>query len=126
MRISDWSSDVCSSDLGKIAVGDTVHLSVDVERRDRIRANHSATHLLHAALRQRLGGHVTQKGSLVAPDRLRFDFSHTEPLTPDQIATIEAVVNRQIRGNEAVTTRFMPPVDPMASSEEQKLVLPSL
>src|SRR3546814_499400 len=100
---------------GKIAVGDTVHLSVDVERRDRIRANHSATHLLHAALRQRLGGHVTQKGSLVAPDRLRFDFSHTEPLTPDQIATIEADVNRQIRGNEAVTTRLMTPDDAIAA-----------
>src|SRR3546814_19165742 len=66
----------------------------------RSRANHSATHLLHAGVRQRLGGHWTQKGSLVAPDRLRFDFSHTGPLTPDQIAAIEADVNRHIRGNE--------------------------
>ena len=96
---------------GKIAVGDTVHLSVDVERRNRIRANHSATHLLHAALRERLGGHVTQKGSLVAPDRLRFDFSHPEALTPEQIADIEADVNAQIRGNESVTTRLMTPDD---------------
>ena len=96
---------------GKIAVGDTVHLSVDVERRNRIRANHSATHLLHAALRERLGGHVTQKGSLVAPDRLRFDFSHPEALTPEQIADVEADVNAQIRGNESVTTRLMTPDD---------------
>jgi alanyl-tRNA synthetase len=96
---------------GKVAVGDTIHLSVDVERRNRVRANHSATHLLHAALRERLGGHVTQKGSLVAPDRLRFDFSHPEALTPDQIAQIEADVNAQIRGNDAVTTRLMTPDD---------------
>ena len=100
---------------GKIAVGDTVHLRVDVERRNRIRANHSATHLLHAALRERLGGHVTQKGSLVAPDRLRFDFSHPEALTPEQIADIEAAVNAQIRGNEAVTTRLMTPDDAIAA-----------
>src|SRR3546814_20185999 len=111
MRISDWSSDVCSSDLGKIAVGDTVHLSVDVERRDRIRATHRATHLLHAALRQRLGGHVTQKGSLVAPDRLRFDFSLTEPMTPDQLPTNYTDFHHQLRGNEAVTTRFTTPTD---------------
>ncbi|HKX21643.1 MAG TPA: alanine--tRNA ligase [Rhizorhapis sp.] len=100
---------------GKIAVGDTVHLRVDVERRNRIRANHSATHLLHAALRERLGSHVTQKGSLVAPDRLRFDFSHPEALTPEQIADIEADVNAQIRGNEAVTTRLMTPDDAIAA-----------
>src|SRR5690606_725031 len=78
---------------GEIAVGDTVKLSIDVERRDSIRANHSATHLLHAALRNRLGGHVTQKGSLVAPDRLRFDFSHPSALSAQEIADIEAEVN---------------------------------
>jgi alanyl-tRNA synthetase len=100
-----------SINAGQVAVGDTIHLSVDVERRNRVRANHSATHLLHAALRERLGGHVTQKGSLVAPDRLRFDFSHPEALTPDQIAQIEADVNAQIRGNDAVTTRLMTPDD---------------
>ncbi|WP_170004583.1 alanine--tRNA ligase [Pseudopontixanthobacter vadosimaris] len=94
---------------GDIAVGDTIHLKVDAERRDAIRANHSATHLLHAALRHRLGNHVTQKGSLVAQERLRFDFSHPKPLTSDDIAAIEAEVNREIRANEIVATRLMSP-----------------
>lgn len=96
---------------GSIAVGDTVHLEVDVERRDRIRANHSATHLVHAALRNTLGDHVTQKGSLVADDKLRFDFSHLKPLTPVEIAEIEAEVNAEIRANEPVSTRLMSPED---------------
>lgn len=94
---------------GKVSLGDTVHLEVDVERRDRIRANHSATHLVHAALRNTLGEHVTQKGSLVAEDRLRFDFSHPKPLTDEEIAAIEAEVNAQIRANEPVSTRLMSP-----------------
>lgn len=100
---------------GEIAVGDTVKLAIDVARRDAIRANHSATHLLHAALRNRLGGHVTQKGSLVAPDRLRFDFSHPSALTPQEIADIEAEVNAEIRANEAVSTRLMTPDDAVAA-----------
>ncbi|WP_073976258.1 alanine--tRNA ligase, partial [Erythrobacter donghaensis] len=98
-------------ETGSIKVGDTVHLAVDVERRDALRANHSATHLLHAALRNHLGGHVTQKGSLVAPDRLRFDFSHPKALSEAEIAAIEAEVNAEIRANEAVTTRLMSPDD---------------
>jgi len=100
---------------GSIAVGDTVHLKVDVERRDQIRANHSATHLLHAALRNVLGAHVTQKGSLVAQDRLRFDFSHPKALTAEELARVEAQVNAEIRHNEEVTTRLMTPDDAIAA-----------
>ncbi|MGA9582118.1 MAG: alanine--tRNA ligase [Allosphingosinicella sp.] len=96
-------------EAGEISVGDAVHLAVDSERRGRVRANHSATHLLHAALRHRLGGHVTQKGSLVAPDRFRFDFSHPKALTGEDIAAVEEEVNRHIRENDAVTTRLMSP-----------------
>ncbi|WP_374413404.1 alanine--tRNA ligase [Novosphingobium colocasiae] len=100
---------------GTIRVGDPVLLTVDVERRDAIRANHSATHLLHAALRHRLGGHVTQKGSMVAAERLRFDFSQPTALTADDIAAIEAEVNAEIRANEPVLTRLMTPDDAIAA-----------
>ena len=94
---------------GELTVGETVHQCVDWERRDRVRANHSATHLLHAALRRHLGTHVTQKGSLVAPDHFRFDFSHPKALTREEIEAVEAEVNAQIRSNEPVTTRLMTP-----------------
>ncbi len=94
---------------GELSVGETVHQLVDAERRDRVRANHSATHLLHAALRHRLGDHVTQKGSLVAPDHFRFDFSHPKALSREEIEAVEAEVNAQIRRNEPVTTRLMTP-----------------
>ncbi len=100
---------------GGVKVGDAVHLEIDAERRDRIRANHSATHLVHAALRNRLGGHVTQKGSLVSDDRFRFDFSHPKPLGDDDIAAIEAEVNEEIRANETVGTRLMTPDDAVAA-----------
>ncbi|MDQ3074870.1 MAG: alanine--tRNA ligase [Pseudomonadota bacterium] len=100
---------------GTLKVGDTLHQSVDVERRDAVRANHSATHLLHAALRHRLGQHVTQKGSLVAPDRFRFDYSHPSALSSDDIAAIEADVNAHIRHNHPVTTRLMTPDDAIAA-----------
>ncbi len=102
-------------EAGSISVGQTVHLEVDGARRDAIRANHSATHLLHAALRHRLGDHVTQKGSLVAEDRLRFDFSHPKPLSDEDIAAIEAEVNAEIRHNEPVVTRLMSPDDAISA-----------
>ena len=100
---------------GEVSAGETVHQSVDAGRRAATRANHSATHLLHAALRNRLGGHVTQKGSLVAPDRLRFDFSHPKALTAEEIGQIEADVNAEIRANEPVVTRLMTPDEAVAS-----------
>lgn len=94
---------------GSVSLGDMVHLKVDEGRRTALRANHSATHLLHKALRHHLGDHVTQKGSLVAADRLRFDFSHLSALTEVQMKAVEADVNAQIRGNSPVTTRLMSP-----------------
>ena len=94
---------------GELSIGETVHQKVDGERRSRVRANHSATHLLHAALRRHLGTHVTQKGSLVAPDYFRFDFSHPKALTREEIEAVEGEVNAQIRSNDVVTTRLMTP-----------------
>jgi alanyl-tRNA synthetase len=96
---------------GELRVGDEVDLTVDAERRDAIRRNHSATHLLHWALRTVLGEHVTQKGSLVAPDRLRFDFSHFAPLTSDEKRKVEGLVNARIRANAATDTQVLPIAD---------------
>ncbi|NIN36466.1 MAG: alanine--tRNA ligase [Gammaproteobacteria bacterium] len=93
---------------GSLKVGDVVTATVDGERRRHIMRNHSATHLLHAALRTVLGDHVVQKGSLVAPDRLRFDFSHPEPLTADEIRTIERLINRTILENSPTKIEIMP------------------
>ncbi len=93
---------------GTLKTSDAVVTAVDAERRAATVLNHSATHLLHAALRNVLGEHVQQKGSLVAPDRLRFDFSHYEPLTPAQLDEIEVLVNREIRSNRAAEIRMLP------------------
>ncbi|NKD86431.1 alanine--tRNA ligase [Haematospirillum jordaniae] len=96
-------------DEGTLAVGGAVFLKVDTETRLAIRANHSATHLLHTALRRRLGEHVTQKGSLVDADRLRFDIAHPRAVTAAEIAVVEADVNAAIRANVEVVTRLMDP-----------------
>jgi alanyl-tRNA synthetase len=89
---------------GSVKLGETAQLVVDEARRDRIRRNHSATHLLHLALRKVLGAHAQQKGSLVGPDRLRFDFTHNKPLTPQEISQIEDLVNERTLANHPVTT----------------------
>ena len=92
---------------GEIKVGQAVLMEIDDERRASIRLNHSATHLMHAALRKLLGDHVTQKGSQVTSDRLRFDFSHFEAMTAEEISAVEQRVNAQIRANTEVTTEVM-------------------
>ena len=94
---------------GEIAVGTSLRLEIDRDRRRRLRANHSATHLLHEALRHVLGDHVAQKGSLVAPDRLRFDFSHPRAVEADELVRVQVIVNERIRMNSEVSTRIMTP-----------------
>jgi len=108
-KLGNLHAHVGRVEQGTLKVGDDVRLLVDHERRGATRANHSATHLLHEALRRKLGDHVTQKGSLVAPDRLRFDISHPKPVSADEMAEIEAGVNTQIRHNSDVVTRLMDP-----------------
>jgi alanyl-tRNA synthetase len=100
---------------GELTLNSAAQLVVDSDRRQGLRAHHSATHLLHAALRRHLGEHVTQKGSLVSQDRLRFDFTHTKPLSPDEITIIEHNVNRQILLNTEVETHLMTSDDAIAS-----------
>jgi alanyl-tRNA synthetase len=100
---------------GTLKVGESLEAVVDADRRQAIRLNHTATHLMHAALRKVLGEHVTQKGSLVAPDRLRFDFSHYEPVTAEQLQEIEDLVNAEIRSNKPAETDHMSYDDAIAS-----------
>ncbi len=108
-RVGDLVAHVGRVEQGTARVGQAVRAEVDHARRSAIRAHHSATHLLHEALRRRLGDHVAQKGSLNAPDRLRFDVSHTKPMTPEELAHAEAEVNARIRENTEVATRLMTP-----------------
>ena len=108
-RLGDLHVHLGTVEKGTLMVGDDVVLTADAERRTALRANHSATHILHEALRRELGDHVTQKGSLVAPDRLRFDFSHPKPIAADELARVEARINRQVRRNTEVVTHLMTP-----------------
>ncbi len=94
---------------GSINLNDNIEMKIDINRRENIRAYHSATHLLHESLRRVLGTHVTQKGSLVAPDRLRFDFSHMKPISNDEINKIENYVNKMVETKSDVRTRLMTP-----------------
>jgi len=99
---------LCEVEKGSIHVGETLELAVDIDRRNAIRRNHSATHLLHWSLRTVLGEHVAQKGSLVAPDRLRFDFSHLAPLSPEEKQKVEDLANTRVLRNLPVTTDVLP------------------
>ena len=114
-RLGDLFIHEVKVELGTLTPGMAVELTVDHARRSVIRANHSATHLLHEALRQVLGDHVAQKGSLVAADRLRFDFSHPKPISDEELAQIEAIANRVVLQNEPVVTRQMAVDDAIAS-----------
>ena len=114
-KLGDLFIHVVTVDQGTLKVGQALELNVDHVRRKAIRANHSATHLLHEALRQVLGDHVAQKGSLVAPDRLRFDFSHPKPISDAELAEVEDIANRVLLENTPVVTRLMAVDDAVAS-----------
>ncbi len=108
-KLDDLHVHIGTVTKGAVKLGDEAQFNVDGKRRTAVRGHHSATHLLHAALRRVLGEHVSQKGSLVAPDRLRFDISHNKPLSPEEVRAVEDQVNAEVRANEAVTTRLMDP-----------------
>jgi alanyl-tRNA synthetase len=112
-KLSDVFVHIGRVETGAFKAGDAVELVVDRVRRSATRANHSATHLLHEALRQVLGTHVAQKGSLVAPDRLRFDFSHTKPMSAEEVAAVENMANAFVLQNSPVETRLMALEDAM-------------
>src|SRR5204863_1480732 len=114
-RAGDVFAHTVTVEQGVLKIGSALALTVDHARRSDIRRNHSATHLLHEALRQVLGDHVAQKGSLVAPDRLRFDFSHPKPMTAQEIERVEDIANDVVLQNSPVTTRLMAVDDAIAS-----------
>src|SRR5437868_1324308 len=114
-RVGDLHAHHAKVEKGELKVGDDLAMSVDPIRRAQLRAHHSATHLLHEALRRHLGEHVTQKGSLVAPDRLRFDISHTKAISLEELRKIEDEVNQRIRLNSPVDTRLMTPEEAIAA-----------
>jgi alanyl-tRNA synthetase len=114
-KAGDLFAHLVKVEQGTVKVGDPLLLEVDHARRSAIRQNHSATHLLHEALRQVLGDHVAQKGSLVAPDRLRFDFSHPKPLSAEEIDRVEDIANDMVLQNTPVTTRLMAVDDAISS-----------
>ncbi len=106
-KVGDLFVHVGTVEQGTLKVGTALQLEVDHGRRSSIRAHHSATHLLHEALRQVLGDHIAQRGSLVAPDRLRFDFVHPKPITAEELARVEDIANEVVLENDEVTTRLM-------------------
>ncbi|MFZ5781159.1 MAG: alanine--tRNA ligase [Pseudomonadota bacterium] len=114
-RVGDLNAHHATVTKGVLRVGDDLVMTIDPVRRAQLRAHHSATHLLHEALRRHLGKHVTQKGSLVAPDRLRFDISHTKAISLEELRRIEDEVNERIRRNSAVETRLMTPEEAIAA-----------
>jgi len=114
-RVGSLHGHLCTVDQGNLKIGDTISLTIDKIHRDQTRANHSATHLVHTALRNILGPHVTQKGSLVTHDRLRFDFSHPNPVSAQELRQIETQVNAIIRQNHDVSTKIMPYDDAVES-----------
>lgn len=114
-KLGDLFIHVVTVEEGTLKPGQALQLDVDHARRSAIRANHSATHLLHEALRQVLGDHVAQKGSLVSPDRLRFDFSHPKPISDEELARVEDIANRVLLENTPVITRLMGVDDAIAS-----------
>ncbi len=110
-KLADVHVHIGTVKKGSLSIGDAVELRVEGGRRTRLRANHSVTHLMHEALRRALGDHVTQKGSLVAPDYLRFDFSHPKAVSEEELNSVEEAVNDRIRANSDVSTRLMTPDD---------------
>ena len=114
-RVGDLFTHIGVIENGAFSIGDAVEMNVDTEHRSCLRANHSATHLLHESLRRHLGDHVTQKGSLVDTQKLRFDFSHSRPVEAQTLKMVEHEVNEQIRGNTEVVTQLMQPEDAINS-----------